>query len=223
MTRWWEDRTSRVDNDGSTTARRRRPEHGRFAGEFLRHPMRAGAVMATATDCVAGFLDEVPLAGARTVVELGAGSGAITAELAGRLPDSSRLLAVEVSPALTAQLRTRCPEVDVACASAFDLPDLVRARGLLPVDLIVCSVPWTVMGEQRDRFLGAARETLADGGTFSTLLVAHRARERGVAATWVGRHFSDVKAGRVLWGNLPPLRALHSSTRRHDGNRTPVR
>ncbi|GAA1230089.1 methyltransferase domain-containing protein [Prauserella halophila] len=198
-----------MDHAGATAHRRR--EHGQFAGEFVRHPVRAGAVMETATDCAAGFLDEVCVAGARTVVELGAGSGAITAELAARLPESSRLLAVEVSPALTARLRDRCPDVDVACASAFDLPDLVRARDLPPVDLIVCSVPWTLMGEQRDRFLSTARATLTDGGTFSTLLVAHRARERGEAATWVGRHFSDVGAGRVLWGNLPPLRALHSS------------
>lgn len=200
---------SRMDHDGATAARRRR-ERRPFAGEFVRHPIRAGAVTETATDCVGGFLDEVRLADARTVVELGAGSGAITTKLSTRLPASSRLLAVEVSPALTDRLRTRCPEVDVACASAFDLPDLVRERGLPPVDLVVCSVPWTVMGEQRDRFLGAVRATLSDGGAFSTLLVAHRARQDGVAASWVGRHFAEVRAGRVLWGNLPPLRGLHA-------------
>ncbi|WP_253859752.1 class I SAM-dependent methyltransferase [Prauserella alba] len=200
---------SRMDHDGATVARSRQ-ERTLFAGEFFRHPIRAGAVTETAADCVGGFLDEVRMAGARTVVELGAGSGAITAELATRLPDSSRLLAVEVSAALTDRLRTRCPEVDVACASAFDLPELVRERGLPPVDLVVCSVPWTLLGEERDRFLGAVRATLSDDGAFSTLLVAHRAREGGVAANRVGCHFADVRAGRVLWGNLPPLRGLHA-------------
>lgn len=201
---------STMDHDGAATARPRR-ENGPFAGEFFRHPVRSGAVTETTADCVNGFLDEARLDGARTVVELGAGSGAITAELAARLPESSRLLAVEVSPALTARLRTRCPDVDVACASAFDLPELVRERDLPPVDLIVCSVPWTVMGEQRDRFLRTARATLSDGGAFSTLLVAHRARDSGVAASWVGRHFTDVRAGRVQWRNLPPLRGLHAA------------
>ncbi|WP_158056793.1 class I SAM-dependent methyltransferase [Saccharomonospora sp. CUA-673] len=200
---------SRLDRDGAATARRRR-EGRPFAGEFFRHPIRVGAVAETTTDCVGGFLDEVRLEGARTVVELGAGSGAITAELARRLPDSSRLLAVEVSPVLTDRLRARCPDVDVACASAFDLPDLLRERDLPAVDLVVCSVPWTVMGEERDRFLSTVRATLSDGGAFSTLLVAHRAREGGAAATWVGRHFADVRSGRVQWTNLPPLCGLHA-------------
>lgn len=168
--------------------------------------------METAADCVNGFLDGSGLDGARTVVELGAGSGAITAELSERLPADARLLAVEVSPGLAARLRTRCPDVDVACASAFDLPDLVRERDLPPVDVIVCSVPWTVMGDQRDRFLAAARSVLAEGGSFSTVLVAHRAREGGAAAGLLREHFADVRPGRVLWGNIPPLRGLHSRT-----------
>lgn len=218
MLSWWRPRVSGGDGNGSTVAGGRRSEHRPFIGEFVRNPARAGAVAATSTDCVAGFLDEVPTAGANTVIELGAGSGAITAQLAERLPDSASLLAVEVSPALVAQLRSRCPGVDVACASAFDLPDLVRARGLPPVDLIVCSVPWTLLGEQRDRFLGAARAALTEGGGFSTLLVAHRAREDGAAAARLGRHFSDVRAGRMLWGNLPPLRGLHAG--RSNGDRT---
>jgi phospholipid N-methyltransferase len=185
-----------------------------FVREFVCHPFRTGALGSTSRACVEAFLDDLELAGARRVVELGAGTGAITAAVQRRLPPGGRLLAVEVSPTLADRLSRRCTagNVEVVCASAVALRDLLTARGITEVDHVISALPWTFMPvEEQERILRAVCDVLNGDGTFSTLLAAHRMRTRA------GRRFDDrlrqtfakVEQGPTLWANIPPLRAYH--------------
>ncbi|MQA11259.1 MAG: methyltransferase domain-containing protein [Pseudonocardiaceae bacterium] len=185
-----------------------------FFLESVRHPLRTGALTVTTRGCVQAFLSGADVRTARTVIELGAGTGAITGALSRRLPPDGHLLAVEVSPNLARQLGRRhaAPNVETVCASALRLPELVQERNLTTVDQVICTLPWTLMplGEQRG-ILREVRQVLDADGVFSTLLSASRIRTRAgqrfESLLW--DHFPDVRQGSTWWLNLPPLRAYH--------------
>lgn len=181
-----------------------------FIVEFLRDPLRTGAVMASSRPVVRELLHDVDLSSARSVVELGAGTGVVTEELARRLPPHTRLIAVELNPALAERLRRRRlgSQVDVVTGSAEQLPDFLAERGIGEVDHVISCLPWTAMDEHvRQSTIDATTSALGDAGEFRTLLCAHTIRGR------VGRQFEGLlrtrftaaRRGETIWANIPPM------------------
>ncbi|GAA2642729.1 methyltransferase domain-containing protein [Dactylosporangium fulvum] len=173
--------------------------------EFLRRPRMTGAVAASSPALARVLTDGLRLEGARTVVELGPGAGAVTGTILRRMPAGARLIAVERNGHLAERLarRYRGRPVEVIHASADRLADLVPA----PVDAVVSGLPWTVMPPPvRRRILDAVGAVLAEDGGFTTFAYVH--------AAWTppGRRFADdlavrfrsVERTRVVWANLPP-------------------
>lgn len=72
--------------------------------------------------------------GARAVLDLGAGTGAVTRELIGRAP---RIIAVEPDGRMRSVLTSRCPEAEVLAGRGEDIP-LPDAS----VDAVVISSAW---------------------------------------------------------------------------------
>lgn len=114
---------------------------GRFMRTWFRNPLRTGAVLPSsrALGCLmASFVpdDTAP------VLELGPGTGAITACLLERGIAPERLFLLEFSPDFCTHLRTRFPGVHVIRADAYrPCPDLMTAlRGRVP-GCIVSSLP----------------------------------------------------------------------------------
>lgn len=77
--------------------------------------------------------------GAQQLIELGAGTGAITAALRRQHPDVP-LLVVELEPRLARQLRERFPAVEVHAAAAHKV--LLEAAGLPGDTVLVSSLPF---------------------------------------------------------------------------------
>ena len=67
--------------------------------------------------------------GAPVVVELGPGTGAVTAQVARRLSPEGRHLAVEPDPRMADSLRSRHPGVEVVNGDARKLGALLAERG----------------------------------------------------------------------------------------------
>lgn len=191
------------------------PSHGlAFLLQSALHPVRTGAPVATGDSSARTFVDGGDVAGARRVVELGAGTGAVTEALRSRLPAEAQLLAVELNPTLARALQRRFADtnVEVVCASAFELAGLLAERGIGPVERIVCSLPTLSMTESdQQRLLANIRDALAPHGRLSVLLAAHGGlipagrRFRRLLSGYFGNRHSS----RVLWANVPPLRAYH--------------
>ncbi|RZS38816.1 methyltransferase family protein [Herbihabitans rhizosphaerae] len=78
------------------------------------------------------------LPGARTIVEIGPGTGRFTQEILALLPDGGELFAVEPSPAMRAALATRLTGLPKAADVVTVLPeDGLTARVGAPVDAVV--------------------------------------------------------------------------------------
>ncbi len=92
---------------------------------------------------LASMMTKAVPAGARCVVELGAGTGAITRALIGHVASSTRLLIVEMNDVLHGVLRHRFPEAQVVCGDARHLEELLAQNGALgrgQVDAVISSL-----------------------------------------------------------------------------------
>lgn len=173
--------------------------------EFLRRPLMTGAVAASSRQLAYAMTEDIGLEQARTVVELGPGTGVFTDEILARLAPDARLVAIELNPVLAARLSAtrRDTRLTVIRGSAAEL--IAMVDGL--ADAVVSGLPWTVMPrEQRGHILDAVTEVLTPGGRFTTFAYLH--------AAWTppARHFTAeltcrfdrLERSKAVWANLPP-------------------
>jgi phospholipid N-methyltransferase len=153
----------------------------RFLRSFLTSPRQVGAVLPTSRRTVRDTLSMAPIESARTVVEIGAGTGVYTREILARIGPDARLLAFEIDPALArgplAEIAD--PRLTVIEGSATEM---ARHLDGAQVDVLVSAVPFTSLPrEAGDEILAACRAALAPDGTMLVLqyspLVESRLRE----------------------------------------------
>jgi phospholipid N-methyltransferase len=182
------------------TARpRSRPDWWLFLTKFLRHG-RAIAALAPSSPWLARELVRgIDFGRARAVVELGAGTGPVTAELLRLAPATCRLVIVERDPDFCRRLRERFPAADVVETDAIHLDGVLAARGIGAVDHFVCGLPLpSFPAAARDRVLAVVARRLAAEGTFRQLT-----HLPGLYYPLYARYFADVGFQFVL-RNLPP-------------------
>lgn len=187
-----------------------------FIREFIRNPRQTGSVAASSAPVVRMVLDGMNLSDARRVVELGAGTGAVTAGLRRELPAEATLVAVELNSSFAESLRRRFrpPAVHVENRSAVELPALVDKYQLGELDAVASALPWTLMTpEDRSATLDAVVENLRPDGQFVTLACLHQ------TVLGPGRRLRDLLQQRfrqvdrlpVVWAAVPPMIAYRCS------------
>lgn len=115
-------------------------------------------------------LDWLIPAGAQAVLDLAAGTGAVTRELIGRAP---RIIAVEPDERMRAVLTARCPEAEVLAGRGEDIP-LPDAS----VDAVVISAAWHWLNP--DQAVPEITRVLRVGGVLGVMWIS-----RDVRVTWV--------------------------------------
>jgi phosphatidylethanolamine/phosphatidyl-N-methylethanolamine N-methyltransferase len=149
---------------------------------------------------------------ARTVVELGPGTGAVTKEILKHLRPDGKLFAIDINPIFIAHLRATCddPRLVLLRGSATDLVSLLAQHDISSVDAVVSSLGLTGM-EHRSRMfiLRQIGACLAPHGTMTQYQYAGhfeipKLRLGGFnEARFLRRFFADVSVGHVI-RNLPP-------------------
>lgn len=172
-----------------------------FFRQWLRRPLGIGAVAPSSRELAEAMARLVPNPPQGPVIELGGGTGPVTAALldAGIPPD--QLFVVEREPQLHRHLSLRFPNVRVLCGDAAALGELLRPLGLRDVAAIVSSLPLLSMKRRVQRaIIAECFAMLAPGApliqfTYGLFSPVPR-RAFGVT----GRPES------VVLGNLPPAR-----------------
>lgn len=147
-------------------------------------------------------IDGIDWDAARCIVELGAGTGPITAETVRRLRPHTRLVVIELDPTLCSRLKARFPnvanvEIIQGDATKFDV--LLAERGIPQVDHVLSGLPLPSFPEElRHAVLETSSRTLAPGGTFRQLTVMPL-----IYYKMYCRYFDDVRF-RFVPLNLPP-------------------
>jgi len=179
----------------------------RFAVEFLRNPLKTGAVAASSPALINALVNQVDFERSRSIVELGPGTGVITEALVKEIKGDTHFFALELNPTFAEQTRNRCPGTTVEVGCATTLAKRLQAFGIDQCDCVVSALPWTLFdGETQDSLLGSIRESLSDTGSF--VFYTYRGTGFMPAAIrlrrYLKKHFSSVQHVSTAWRNLPP-------------------
>jgi phospholipid N-methyltransferase len=177
-----------------------------FAG-FLRKPWTVGAVAPSSSQLSQAILETCNLQTARTVVELGAGTGAITHSILQRIGPHTTFIALEVDEQHVQRLRNRFPRVNVCHESAENLRACLARHGCASADCIICGLPWGNMSRPvQDRIMQEVLGALKPGGKFCGFAYLHASWYPTSRAfrQYLLDHFARVHFSPVVWRNLPP-------------------
>jgi len=172
-----------------------------FFRQWLRNPLRIGALAPSSRELAEAMARLVPMPLAGPVIELGGGTGPVTAALleAGVPPD--RLYVVERDPALHHHLTRRFPAVQVIRGDAAELTRILRPLGVHDAGAIVSGLPMLSIKRSVQRaIIEEGFSLLAPGAPFIQFTY-------GLFSPIPRRAFGVV--GRVeeaVLGNLPPAR-----------------
>lgn len=138
---------------------------------LLKHG-QTGGLVPSQRFLIAKMIAPVPKGYCGQIVELGAGSGALTLRLAARCP-GARILACEINPALARGSRdslTRAGHngrVEVVSAAAEHLLSEMGRREMPKPDFVISGIPLGNLGrEKAGGLLDAIRRTLGEGGMY---------------------------------------------------------
>ena len=167
--------------------------------KFLTNAKTVATVAPSSRALARATLRGIDWANTRAVVELGAGTGPITAELMKVVPPHVRVVVNEFLPDFCQALRQKFPGLDVAEGDAKRLGEMLAGRGIAQVDYILSGLPLTHFAPaDRDAVIDQCGRLLAPAGEFRQLTTApwlYRGLYR--------RYFREVSFRLVVW-NLPP-------------------
>jgi phosphatidylethanolamine/phosphatidyl-N-methylethanolamine N-methyltransferase len=174
-----------------------------FLREWLVNPQRTGAVAPSSPKLAAAMARWLPRDPESFVLELGPGTGAVTAALLKRGLREDRLVAIEHNPTLAKLLRKRFPRAHIITGDAWQLDELLRSQPVpIPsVGAVISSLPLLNFPKEQVEALAQKIRSILDP------------RGRWVQYTYqIGKHRSRgadafrLLASQIVWLNLPPAR-----------------
>lgn len=174
-----------------------------FLRQWVRDPVRTASVTPSGRQLARLMVAQLPADCAR-VVELGAGTGVFTRALLDAGVAPANLLVVEINADLAALLRTRFPDVAVACADARDLGAVIAEHWdpSEQADAVVSGLGLLSMSSAlRTEIVGAAVAALSTRGRFIQFTYGPKSPVRRSERDALGVRVQ--RAGFAL-RNLPP-------------------
>lgn len=172
-----------------------------FFREFVRHPRQIGSIIPSSRYLERRIVAAAGLRSAKTVIELGPGTGGTTRAILRAIGPDSRLLAIELSGHLHALVsRIQDPRLIAHRGNAQQLREIIAAHALGAPDAVISGIPFSTMAPQTGReILESIYSVLAPGGRF----VAYQINKR--VAT-LSAHFPEHHDAELALLNVPPIR-----------------
>jgi phospholipid N-methyltransferase len=146
--------------------------YANFIWAGLLKQVQTGGIIPSQRFLVAKMIAPVPVDYEGEIIELGAGTGALTLRLAARCP-AARILACEINPMLARSTRASLASsalrdrAQVRCESAEHLLSRLSRKGAPKADFVISGVPIGNLGRQRAlELVHAISESLAPGGMY---------------------------------------------------------
>jgi len=174
-----------------------------FLQEWMRRPGQIGAVAPSSRQLGKAMARWLPENRDDLVVELGPGTGSITAALLEHGLPHGNLLAIEMSQPLSELLRKRFPRIGVVTGDALELDSLVRSHSVAGrrVGAVISSLPLRQFSPEFTRALaGKIRAVLRPGGCW--VQFSYHLGNR----TQHGSEQFHLRSSNIVWLNLPPAR-----------------
>ncbi len=174
-----------------------------FLRGFLRHPQQVGSVIPSSRFLERRLVARGGVSTAKTIVELGCGTGGTTRAILLAMPSDARLLTIEINPHFHAMVsRIEDARLHTHLGSAEELREAVSMHGLPAPEVVVSGIPFSTMDEKKaSRILEAIALALVPGGRF----VAYQVRSRVEA---LGRPYFGSARVDVEFLNFPPVKVF---------------
>ena len=179
--------------------------HGLFFWESLRSLSVTASICPSSRFLAAALLRPVDFSTARVVVDLGAGTGAITHAILRRMRPDAVLYALDVNPAFISHLEEKIHDSRVVpiLGGAERLGEYLGRHGVRKADAVISSLGLSAMGpDLRAAIAGQVAAHLAEGGVMTQYQYI-----RGIGGfderDFLQRYFRQVALERVIL-NLPP-------------------
>lgn len=172
-----------------------------FLREFLKHPRQVASIVPSSRFLERHIVELADIRSARTVVELGTGTGGTTRAILEAMAPDAKLLSIEINPQLCALLgRIRDPRLHVHRGNAYELRNALASYGLAAPEAVVSGIPFSTM--QRDtaqRVLETISSVLVPGGRFLAYQVSSQVKN--LSSPLLGPARVEVE-----FRNIPPVR-----------------
>jgi len=172
-----------------------------FLRSWFEKPLATGAVMPSGRVLARTMARYVDPNSKGPVIELGPGTGPVTAALVDQGVDPSRLVLVEFNPTFCRMLRSRYPAATVVQGDAYRLRRLVDSTIREPAAAIVSGLPLVTKPlRARLRLISDAMTLLAPSAPFVQFTYA--------MVPPIPKALSSIsaEASELIWRNLPPAR-----------------
>jgi len=180
-----------------------------FFWQWIRSPKEVGAIFPSSSSLAQAMAAQVPICNDGTVLELGAGTGAITKALLQAGIRSDQLMVMEKNPSMADTLHQRFPNL---CILQKDVTRLSRAvhdaraiydkREPQPIKTIVSGLPMLLFDSRKQYvILRQAFSLLAPGGFFIQFTYGPTPP---VSRQVLARLGIKAKRAAFIWRNTPP-------------------
>jgi phosphatidylethanolamine/phosphatidyl-N-methylethanolamine N-methyltransferase len=173
----------------------------RFIRSWIERPLTIGAVAPSSKMLARAMARYVDPHSDGPVVELGPGTGPVTAALVEAGVDPARLVLVEFNPTFCRILRARYPDATLVQGDAYSMRRLLETLLLQPAAAVVSGLPLvTKPVRMRLRLIRDAFDLMLPGAPFVQFTYS--------VASPLPRRFGgfSVEASERIWMNIPPAR-----------------
>ena len=177
--------------------------NGRFAffQEFLKHPFQIGSIIPSSRFLEQRIVEAAAIASAKTIVELGSGTGGTTRAILRAMPPEAKLLSIEINPLFHALVSNIDDERMIAhLGNACGLKEIISMYGLGAPEAVISGIPFSTMNHREgSQVIEAISSLLAPNGCF----VAYQVSKRVVSLC---RPFLGTEQVMLEVLNIPPMR-----------------
>lgn len=174
-----------------------------FFQQFLRHPLQVASIAPSSRFLERRIVEAAGVKSARTIIELGPGTGGTTRAILGAMAPDARLLTIELNPHLH-DLVSRIEDRRLIAhrGDARDLGKIISEHALGAPEAVISGIPFSTISQQAGcEILEAIYSFLAPGGRF----VAYQAKKRVATLSPL---FPEPEEAELEIFNVPPLRVF---------------
>lgn len=174
-----------------------------FLRKFMRQGVQVASVAPSSRNLALALCQHIDLTRPQSILELGAGTGAVTMIALERMHPQSTLLAVEKDADFAHILRYRCPQAQVLETDAAVVNEQLHNMGIHQVDVIISGLPIPSLPYDVNYQVFNCVRALAPQGYFSQLTVMPWVYQRLYRGLFHEVSFTPV------WRNIPPGGVYH--------------
>jgi len=186
----------------NATAKKHRRLRHHFIAAWLRSPMKMGALLPSSRSLARAMARMVDVSKSGAVVELGAGTGVVTQALVERGIAKSKLIVIEREKKLYELLENAFPDLQLLCADAMDLQNVLKEAGVTKVNTIVSSLPFLTMPMPvRHAIEEQMAKAIGNDGMIVQFTYGHRSP---ISSSELKRYGLVGKRVKMVLANVPP-------------------